>query len=109
MIEPQLSTLRTAQPGDGMSLSFDPKDPDEVLDYKLDWTERLAGDTIVSSMWQASPAEGLVIDRSSFTTTETVVWLSEGTIGASYLLLNRVQTDGGRTFDQTVKLRIKSK
>lgn len=92
-----------------MSLSFDPKDPDEVLDYKLDWTERLAGDTIVSSIWQMSPADGLVIDRHSFTVTETVVWLSEGTLGATYELLNRIQTDGGRTFDQTVKLKVRAK
>ncbi len=29
-----------------MALSWPFKDPDEVLDYQIDWTARLAGDTI---------------------------------------------------------------
>lgn len=34
-----------------MALSIGPKDPDEVLDYGLDWTARLVGDTISTSQW----------------------------------------------------------
>ena len=34
-----------------MSISWPSKDPDEVLDYELDWSLRLAGDTIVTSTW----------------------------------------------------------
>ncbi len=31
-------------------------DPDEVIDYTLDWTGWLAGDTISTSSWQAENA-----------------------------------------------------
>ena len=86
------------------------KDPDEVLDYVVDWTERLAGDTISSSNFSiVSGGAALVIDSEGNTTEETTVWLSGGTLDASYEVLNRVTTAGGRTMDQTVKLKIKRK
>jgi hypothetical protein len=39
----------------------------------------------------------------------TKVWLSGGADGQSYLVLNRITTVGGRTMDQTMKLKVKSK
>ena len=35
-----------------MALEWDFKDPDEVLDYRVDWSARLDGDTIASSTWE---------------------------------------------------------
>lgn len=90
-----------------MALSWDAKDPDEVLDYTIDWTARLAGDTIAASTWVV-PA-GITKDSDSFTTTGTVIWLSAGAIGEAYELTNRIDTAGGRTMDQTVKLKVKAK
>lgn len=86
-----------------------PKDPNEVLDYDLDWSAQMTADTdeIVSSMWTV-PA-GITKDSQSATTTRTKVWLSGGTANATYELLNRIVTDGGRTFDQTVKLKMKDR
>jgi hypothetical protein len=90
--------------------TWDFKDPDEVLDYKIDWaTNRLvAGDTITSSIWTITPA-GLTKNSDSHTGTATTIWLSGGTAGEAYILLNRVVTAGGRTHDETVKLRVKSR
>lgn len=106
-----------------MSLSWPAKDPDEILDYDIDWTSRLyspaeldlvdAGQTVV-------PADiiltstftlpiGITANSSSNTTTTTKVWLAGGTDGQTYLILNRIVTSGGRTMDQTVKLKVKSK
>lgn len=85
------------------------KDPNEVKDYELDWSDRLetASDTISTSAWSiVTDSPTLVIDSSSTTTTVTKVWLSAGTDGTTYDLLNRVVTAGGRTYDQTVKLRV---
>jgi hypothetical protein len=83
------------------------KDPDEVLDYGIDWTARLAGDTIQTSTW-IIPA-GITKVSDSSTSTSTEIWLSGGAIGASLQITNRVVTSGGRTMDQSVTLLIKSK
>jgi hypothetical protein len=84
------------------------KDPDEVLDYEIDWTAKLTGgDTITSSSWTV-PA-GITKDSSTFTTSTATIWLSDGTIGETYLLTNEVTTAAGRTMDQSAKLKIKEK
>lgn len=108
-----------------MALSWPAKDPDEVLDYDIDWTSRLysadeldrvsAGetvvpaDTIVTSTFTLPSDIALVKDSESNGTTATKIWLSGGTEGQTYLIVNEIVTAGGRTMDQTVKLKIKSK
>ena len=90
-----------------MVLSWPYKDPDEVLDYQLDWMARLAGDTIASSTWIVP--NGITKNSDSKTETTTTIWLSGGTIGASLSITNRIETVGGRTMDQSVSLKIKEK
>lgn len=90
-----------------MVLSWPYKDPDEVLDYQLDWMARLAGDTIASSTWIVP--NGITKNSDSKTETTTTIWLSGGTIGASLSITNRIETAGGRTMDQSVSLKIKEK
>lgn len=93
-----------------MSISWTPvKDPDEVKDYSLDWSALLVDDTISTSMWTLASGVGLTIGASSNTDTLSTVWLSAGTAGVNYELLNRVVTTGGRTYDQTVKLKVRVK
>lgn len=84
------------------------KDPNEVLDYDIDWTLRLAGDTIATSTWTIDNGS-VTVNSNSFSSTDTKVWLSGGTLGESCLLTNRITTTGLRTMDQSVKLKIKSK
>lgn len=88
------------------------KDPNDVEDRYLDWTERLseAGDTVASAAWTITPtgdADDLDIDSQSETTALTTVWLSKGRAGVTYLLTCRMTTAGGRVIDQTVKLKVK--
>jgi len=87
------------------------KDPDEVLDYQVDWSPRLeAGDTIISSTFIPQySTNDLVIDQQISTATTATVWLSGGTLGSVYTFVNRVVTDGGRTMDQSVSIQIKTK
>lgn len=93
------------------------KDPDEVKDYGIRWAISLAGqndgdaaDTLASSEWLISP-EGLTVDSDTYNaqTGITTVWFSGGDMGATYACTNRVTTVGGRTYDLTKKLKIKSK
>lgn len=91
-----------------MSKTWDrSKDPDEVVDYDLSWADQMTADadTIVSSTWTV-PAN-ITKNSSTNTATRTKVWLSGGISGETYTLLNRVVTTGGRTFDQSVKLKMK--
>ena len=77
------------------------KDPADVLDYKNDWSEWLAGtDTISTSTWSASPS-GLTVDSSEISDTETVVWLSAGTVDTRYEVTNHIATVAGREKDAT--------
>jgi hypothetical protein len=81
------------------------KDPDEVLDFGIDWSVLLEGDTISTSEWIV-PA-GITKDSDSYSTASTTIWLSGGESGQLYALTNRVTTAGARSMDETVSLRVK--
>lgn len=82
-----------------------PKDPDEVKDYVIDWTDRLNEDVIATSTWIVP--DGITKDSDSFDADEntTTIWLSGGTLNDNYEFTNRITTTGGRTLDQTAKLK----
>jgi hypothetical protein len=74
----------------------------------LDWSARLTGgDSLASSSWIAP--DGITADRASHTGSLAICWLSGGTAGKSYDILNRVVTVNGRRYDQSVRIRIKTK
>ena len=85
----------------------DPKDPDEMLDYTVDWAEALAGDTIASSVWTVPT--GITRGLDTNTATTATIWISGGTADQNYTLLNRITTAGGRTREQTCTLRVSTK
>ena len=85
----------------------DAKDPDEVLDFVVDWAKPLAGDVIATSTW--SVPLGVTKGADMFDATSTTIWLSGGTNGENYELLNRITTAAGRTREQTCKLRVRTK
>lgn len=80
------------------------KDPDDVLDYSLDWTTWLAGDTIASSSWIAET--GLTVDSDTNSTTDTTVWVSGGEACRYYTLTNRIVTSAGRTKDRSIQVKV---
>lgn len=84
------------------------KDPDEILDYQVDWTARLGDDTIATSVFTLEQDAGLTIDSQSNAAKTATVWLSGGTNGETGWLLNRITTAGGRTFDEVIQVAIVS-
>jgi hypothetical protein len=82
----------------------EPKAPDEVADYLLNWTPGLGGETITGSSWSIYPTGSLTKSSSSFTTTTAKVRLSGGTDGITYTLTNIITTSGGQTLEQEVLL-----
>lgn len=89
------------------TLTWPDKDPDEVLDYEMDWSARVLTDTIATSTWIVPT--GITKNSDSHTTTTTTIWLSGGTAGTTYTFTNRIITAGGRTMDDSVKLKCKEK
>ena len=85
-----------------------PKDPDDEIDYGLDWgaDSWLNTDTITGSSWILPAGAGLTEMTNTFTDTTTTVWLSGGNIG-KWEITNRITTAAGRTKDKTRVLVIK--
>lgn len=75
------------------------KDPDDTLDYTVDWTDWLQGDTIDTSSFLADT--GITINSNTNDTTSATVWLSGGSAGETYRITNRITTAGGRTRDRS--------
>lgn len=80
------------------------KDPSAVLDYSIDWSDWLEGDTISTSTWTVP--SGLSNTSESKTNTKTTVWLSGGAVAQFYTVTNRVVTAGGRTDERSIVIVI---
>lgn len=80
------------------------KDPVAKLDYGWDWEAWLAGDTIDTSTWTVPTT--LVKESESKTNTTTTVWISGGTLGASYTVTNQIVTAAGRIDQRSFVLKI---
>ena len=83
------------------------KDPSAVLDYVIDWSDWLDGDTISTSTWTVP--SGITKDSDTKTTTATTIWLSGGTVGTKYAVVNHIVTAGGREDDRTIYINVESK
>lgn len=80
------------------------KDPDDVLDYAIDWSTWLGEDTITASTW--TEPDGITVDSSTNTTTTATIWLSGGTLGEAYSLTNHITTAAGRERDRTIVISL---
>jgi len=87
-----------------MTLFWPSKTPDDVLDFVVDWSAELAGDTISTSTF-AVPT-GLTKASEANATETATVWLSGGTDGVSYEVENTIVTAAGRTMKQCVHIQI---
>lgn len=84
------------------------KDPDALLDYKLNWSLWLEGlDTISNSNWIVPT--GLTLEANVFNDTTTTAWLSGGDLNTTYKVVNRINTAAGRVEDRTITIRIRNR
>lgn len=84
-----------------------PKDPDEILDYRFDWTGRLEGDPIAGAEFEVPP--GLEILDSEFDQTSTTLWLRGGTAGEVAKITCRVHTSTGRVLEHSADLPVRAR
>jgi hypothetical protein len=83
------------------------KDPASTLDFAADWAAWLTArgsDTIASSVWVVPT--GITSTAEAHTTTTATIWLSGGTLGQTYDVVNRVTTTAGRIEDHTLSIYI---
>ncbi len=93
--------------------SWPAKDPDEILDYQFDWTDRLESETIATSQWIVGAGTVVILTNPphdpSIVGAITTVWLSGGTLNENCEITNRITTSAQRTRDYSAKIKIKAK
>lgn len=101
-----------------MILDRKEKQPAEVKDYPIDYSEWLdeiaAGDTIASAAaafaCTSTPADvALVIDQVLVSNTAVTVWLSAGTANEIYKVTVTVTTTGGRVDQSEFIVKVKDR
>jgi hypothetical protein len=103
-----------------MSFRWSNKDPDETLDYSVDWSRWLNGATISSITWYVDNAEGV---KTAITAGNTVngiqnvsqtissgvatINLGLGTNNYEYKFTCRMTDSSGSVAERVIRLRIK--
>jgi hypothetical protein len=84
------------------------KDPADVLDYTVDWSDWLDTDTITGTpTWTVTT--GVTKASQSNTTTTTTAWLSGGTAGSDYTVACKIVTTGGRTVERSFTVQVRDR
>ena len=95
--------------------SWTPLDPDEILDFQIDWTDKLEdGEVITDSAWEIAEGDVEIETVShapgySHSDEITTVWLTGGTVDTTCLVRNHITTSAGRERDRTMTLKLKAK
>lgn len=100
------------------------KDPQDVLDYAIDWNRNAenaaagsgflqAGETISASTWAIQTITGDASPLAQAPTApsesggKTTIWLKDGTAGNRYEVVNHITTSQGRQRDKTLYIDVK--
>lgn len=81
------------------------KDVSDVVSYTMTWTSTLATSETISTSTM-TPASGLTKDSESNTTTAATIFVSGGTDGIAYDVVNTITTNQGRTYQRTFKVKV---
>lgn len=106
-----------------MSLKWPNKDPDELVDYSIDWSRFITPATITAVTWYVDDANGVKtelvpsgqlvhgIQLVSATNTSTVATarMGLGTNNIKYKMYCNITTSTGLIYERTVFLRVREK
>lgn len=84
------------------------KDPQAVLDYKIDLSDWLQSGEVIINV-TATASAGLTVDRTAPDATGAIAWVSGGTHGENYELTISWQTSQGRADEQTLLILCRNK
>jgi len=90
-----------------MNLGNFTKQPVEVIDYDIDYSEWLTpGDNVESAAVTVEPA-GLTIESTFINDPRVKIWVSGGSNGTQYKLTITTTTADGRVKQDEFKIRVK--
>lgn len=79
------------------------KDPDENLDYSIDWSRLLGtGETITAALWTLQT--GIAGGGDQVAGSVTQKFISGGTAGTTYMVSCRITTSMDRIFDRSFRI-----
>ena len=92
------------------------KDPAAVLDYTIDWNAAAseggpwlaAGETLVPPAVWTLPS-GITKSSQIDGASASTIWLSGGTVGASYTITCKITTSAGRTDERSFLVVVKQR
>lgn len=93
------------------------QDPNARLSYRHDWAAPDSeggpwlddGDTIVASTWACDDPALILEDGDIISGTQTVIFISGGVLGQTYVVTNHITTNLGPLIDdRSIRIRIKS-
>lgn len=103
-----------------MSFRWPNKDPDETLDYSVDWSRYLGTANITTASWfvdnasgvktaipQGSVVNGIQNVAQTATSKIATIHLGLGTNNIEYKFYCQIQDNTGSVSERTIKLRVK--
>jgi hypothetical protein len=103
-----------------MSFRWPNKDPDEILDYSVDWSRFLNGATITTCVWSVDDSTGTKTTIAAGNTVNgiqnvaqtisgsvTTINLGLGTNNTEYKIYCRITDNSGNVAERVVRLRVK--
>lgn len=105
-----------------MAYRWPDKDPDETLDFSVDWSRVLTNDTLSSATWFIKEADGTKNELADAETVEGLQFVSgsvsgkvatarfsQGTNNKRYTVVCQITTGGALVFERDIHLRVKEK
>ena len=107
-----------------MSFRWPNKDPDEQLDYSIDWSRFLGTATISSVVWSVNNSSGVKTTISGGSTVNGIqnvsqtqssdnqtatINLGSGTNNTEYTFFCRITDNSGSQAERSVKLKVREK
>lgn len=105
-----------------MALNWPNKDPDELLDYSVDWSRFLGSDTISAVTWYVYDEDDVKTQMSDGTVVNGLQFIQGtvsgqvatarfglGTNNVRYTVVCRVDTGDGLRYERSIFLRVKEK
>jgi len=105
-----------------MAYKWPNKDPDETLDYSVDWSRYLDGANINSYRWFCEDSDGtktlfsgggtingLTHGGAAFDTYVVTITLSGGTNNTTYALYNEITSTSGITTERKINLKVRQR
>ena len=80
------------------------KDPDEIVNFGIDWADYLGAETITSSGWNV-PSDITEI-AATFTENQAIIRIAGGVLGVTYRITNRITTSAEETVDQSIDIEV---